>query len=314
MSEPSNPNLSEPPRVGGEPSPRIALGGADLHLSEPVAGVPAGVADAQGPRVEYGAGNGDRAHLTDYVRVLYKRRWTAITAFVLVFGTVTIYTFTATPIYEARLQLLIENQEQKVVQFQQVLDESRTLDYYQTQYRVLQSRALARRTLDAEQLWTHPLFAGGSEQTGFRLNPLTWPGALVRAISGSPGQHAEAPDSSETAAQSGAIDRFLASLAIAPVRNSRLVDIRYRSPDPQLSARIANALARQYIEQNLEFKFLATKEATEFAERAGIAEISRANRRRRPRGSPEHRRPAACRLECGRYARPHGPYREGGGV
>src|ERR1700729_3001213 len=46
-------------------------------------------------------------HLGDYLRVLVKRRWTAITAFLLVFVTITVYTFTATPIYEVRTQILI---------------------------------------------------------------------------------------------------------------------------------------------------------------------------------------------------------------
>ena len=45
---------------------------------------------------------GDDVHLLDYVKVLYKRRWTAVTAFLLVVGGVTVYTFTATPIYEAQ--------------------------------------------------------------------------------------------------------------------------------------------------------------------------------------------------------------------
>src|SRR6185503_6129058 len=55
-----------------------------------------------------GSVSGNDIHLLDYVRVLYKRRWSALTAFLIVLLTVTVYTFTATPIYEARVQLLIE--------------------------------------------------------------------------------------------------------------------------------------------------------------------------------------------------------------
>src|SRR5262245_43999383 len=100
-------------------------------------------------------------HLIDYVKVLYKRRWAAITVFLLVFGTVTVYTFTATPIYEARARLLIESEEQNVVNFKQVVDEDQTkADYYQTQYNILQSRALARRTLDQLKLWDKAPFGG----------------------------------------------------------------------------------------------------------------------------------------------------------
>ncbi len=75
---------------------------------------------------------------------------------------------------------------------------------------------------------------------------------------------ADVPAADETASQSGAIDRFLAGLTVSPIRNSRLVDVRFESPDPALSAQVANALARAYIEQNLEFKFTSSKEASDW--------------------------------------------------
>jgi len=230
----------------------------------------------------YGAGYGqaiagDEVHLTDYLCVLHKRRWTALTAFLIVFGSVTIYTFTATPIFSARTQILIENENPNVVKFEEVYEQNKALDYYQTQYRLLQSRALARRTLDAEKLWEHPLFAGGGESSGGTLNPLAWAGAGAQFVRGffvdtptsgdkpsglSPA--VDAAGSTESAVQSRVIDRFLTGLTVTPVRNSRLVDVSFLSPEPALSSRVANALAKQYIEQNLEFKFLATKEATDF--------------------------------------------------
>src|SRR5215207_8291935 len=104
--------------------------------------------------VDSGMHEGPETHLTDYVKVLYKRRWTAFTAFALVVGCITVYTFTATPIYEARTRLLLEAEQQHVVNFKEVVDEDQTkADYYQTQYNVLQSRALARRTVDGLRLW-----------------------------------------------------------------------------------------------------------------------------------------------------------------
>jgi succinoglycan biosynthesis transport protein ExoP len=217
----------------------------------------------------YGAASSDEFHLLDYLRVLHKRRWTALTAFLLVFGAVTVYTFTATPIFSARTQILIENENPNVVKFEEVYDQNKaTNDYYQTQYRILQSRLLARRTLDAEKLWEHPLFAGSDDSSGASLNPIVWAAAGVKFVQGffvaPPQVEAEAPDAAENATQSRIIDLFLAGVTVTPVRNSRLVDVSYRSSEAALSSRVANALAKQYIEQNLEFKFLATKEATDF--------------------------------------------------
>ena len=107
------------------------------------------------------AGFGDEVHLLDYVRVLYKRRWMAATIFLVVILSVTVYTFTATPIYEARVKILIESDTPNFVNFQQVIEEGQAqANYYETQYDILESRALARKTLETAQLWTHPAFAG----------------------------------------------------------------------------------------------------------------------------------------------------------
>ena len=67
----------------------------------------------------------------------------ALAAFVVVLGSVMLYTFTATPLYESRAQVLIENENPKVVKFEEVYDPSKsTDDYYQTQYRILQAIGL----------------------------------------------------------------------------------------------------------------------------------------------------------------------------
>ena len=215
---------------------------------------------------------GDRqVHLADYVRILYKRRWIGMTAFVLVVAVTAVNTFTATRIYEARTRLLIESGDQNVVKFEQVVDEERGRpDYYTTQYSILQSRALARKTLDSLKLWDHAYFGG-------RSGPPPEPGVVtkllrtVRGLFG--GREAEAapgtaenqiPARDETAAQSRAIDAFVGRLQVAQIRNSRLVDVKYRLPDPALATAIVNALAQNYIDQNLEFKFMASQEASDW--------------------------------------------------
>src|SRR5438552_3262649 len=81
---------------------------------------------------------GREVHLLDYVKILYKRRWTGITVFLLVTSTITVYTFAVTPIFEAKTRLLIEAENQNVVTFKQVVEQDQTrADYYQTQYNIL---------------------------------------------------------------------------------------------------------------------------------------------------------------------------------
>ena len=205
----------------------------------------------------------DEKHLSDYLKVMYRRRWPAATAFVTIVVAVLVYTFTATPIYKARVQLLIESDNPNVVSFKEVIQQDKaTNDYYQTQYRILQSRSLARRTLDSMNAWDV-------------FDPLKGPQKLsvTRTVAGAiagvahlvlPEKAIEPQDAGETAAQSRILNNFLNNLAVTPVRNSRLVEIEFASPHPNTAASVANGLAKAYIEQNLEFKFTASKDASDW--------------------------------------------------
>ena len=215
----------------------------------------------------YGAPVMERKHFYDYLKVVYKRRWPAATLFAIWLIGVIVNNVSTIPIYRATAQVLIDKESANVVTFKQAIEQNQTTDdYYQTQYRMLQSRALARRTIGTAGLWNHPV-----------LNPLpvnSWslgrvinaPVALVtewfrRAPAAGP---TEAPLPDETRHQSVVIDRFLSGLTITPVRSSRLVNVDYKSTDSTFAAAAANAHARAFIEQNLEHKFLASKEASDW--------------------------------------------------
>src|SRR5205823_12851752 len=102
-----------------------------------------------------------------------------------------------------------------VVAFKEAVEQNQsTDDYYQTQYRILQSRALARRTLDAARLWQHPQFAGTSEPSR-DLGALT---SALPSLTRPPVNRVEPPSSDETKAQSRAIDRFLSYVTVSPIR------------------------------------------------------------------------------------------------
>src|SRR5262245_10547966 len=232
---------------------------------------------ADAPPSRTGTGRGESggrfdsrdAHLIDYVKVLYKRRWTAIMAFVLVVGTVAVNTFTATPIYQARTRLLIETENPNVVSFKAVVEENQARqDYYQTQYNILQSRALARGTLNELNLWNTPPFGGARPRARLTSRVLRAPFAAISAVARTFARGDQTaniiPQADETAAQSRAIDVFIGRLAVVPIRASRLVDLKYELPDPVMATSIVNTLARKYIEQSLEYKFMASKEASDW--------------------------------------------------
>lgn len=203
----------------------------------------------------------DEFHLLDYAKVLYKRRWIATIVFLIVVLSAVAHTFTATRVFEARTRLMIEIADRNVVAFKEVIEEGQANpDYYQTQYSILQSRALARRTIHGLGLWNSPYLVGASDQRSFDVGGLVAP---LRALLGQASERDERP-AKETARQSQAINALLANLTVEPLRNSRLVDVKYRSTSPVFSARVANELAKNYIEQMLEYKYTASQEATQW--------------------------------------------------
>jgi capsular exopolysaccharide synthesis family protein len=195
--------------------------------------------------------NGVRKHLC----AVYRWRWIALTTFVVVLMYTALRTFTAMPVYEATTQLLIRTDERNVLTFEDVVKQDRAgYNYAETQYRLLRSRALARRTISALGMWHQPPI--GSPAATVSPRPSSGVGDAVHSTIRSDIQtrRPETHDFDTAAAdenedESAAIDRLLAGLTIAPIRNSHLVDVKYRSPDPRLAARVVSELVRQYIAQ-----------------------------------------------------------------
>src|SRR5258705_7582472 len=138
----------------------------------------------------------------EIVRILYRRRWAMATIFAAVVLTTVAHAFTAIPVYEARTRLLIESDDPSVVSFKAVVDEGQpNPDYYQTQYGILQSRELARRTIDSLRLWH-------SEPAGTGPHPTLWSRLWPVAPPEGP-ETTQVDTTDEALAQSVAIDRFL---------------------------------------------------------------------------------------------------------
>jgi capsular exopolysaccharide synthesis family protein len=89
-------------------------------------------------------------------------------------------------------------------------------------------------------------------------------GLVAGLFTSAPAAAIEPAGGDETALQSKAIDTFAVHLTVAPVRNSRLVDVKFRSADAALASAIVNALAQNYINQTLEYKFSANKDANDW--------------------------------------------------
>tara|TARA_B100001179_G_C18603518_1_gene412194 strand:+ start:1587 stop:3722 length:2136 start_codon:yes stop_codon:yes gene_type:complete len=103
--------------------------------------------------------------------------------------------------------------------------EARDLQYYNTQYELLNSRASALNVVEALDLGQNPAFLDA-----YKID-------------------------SNQISDDMAVGILLANVQIQPVAGSNLVDIEYSSPDARLSAEIANSWAAEFLQANFQKRF-----------------------------------------------------------
>jgi len=186
-------------------------------------------------------GREQESNLREYWQVLLKRKW-IVAAFALpLFAGVSFYSFTAKPVYTAKGTLLIEK-EPNILNFEAAFQiETFRDDFYQTQFKVLQSRSLADNVIEKMKLDESPRFAGkGSE-----------------AEKGKSGAQ-------NSGARTRLIDQFLKKLTVNPIPQTRLVEVQWKAQDPKFAAEVVNALFDSFIYMSIELKYAKTQQATEF--------------------------------------------------
>jgi polysaccharide biosynthesis transport protein len=193
----------------------------------------------------------EEIHLRDYMQIILLRKWIVLTFFIAVVTTVTVGSFMAKPQYKSTVSIKIDKENPNILTFKDAYAVERPEeDYYQTQYKVLKSRNLARRVIRQMKLDANPEFANRKDGTAHASSFLK-----------------KETLSREDGIDSLLIDRFLDRMEVVPQQKSRLVNISFSSYDPQLSARVADAIAKSFIDLNIDSKFEAAQQGREWLEK-----------------------------------------------
>ena len=191
-----------------------------------------------------------------YWKVIRKRRWTILTAFMVLFVVVLVGTFKQKPVYRAKALLEIEKENPSLVTPQELFQLDEVSDsYLETEYKVLSSEDLAERVITQLHL---------GEVAEFRPQKRSWPWtANPRPVAN--GLPAEATlAGGDPSIQETVLAGFESRFDIKPFRRSRAVEISFGSQDPVLAARVVNALVSNYIDKNLEARWDAAQKASEW--------------------------------------------------
>jgi succinoglycan biosynthesis transport protein ExoP len=186
--------------------------------------------------------------LREYVRVLIKRKWTVLACLAAIFSIGAIASFKMIPIYEAAGHIAINRPDSNLVNFKDPA--AGTGDYsdpsdMDTEVSILQSDLLALQVIKTLKLDKMPEFGG---------RPTVEPTDNL------------APDPLQTDSPSTSmlLGAFRSGLRVALKPNTRIVEIRYVSTNPQLTADIVNTLVNTYVEQNFKTKFESTMQASDW--------------------------------------------------
>jgi polysaccharide biosynthesis transport protein len=189
-------------------------------------------------------------NLRDYWRTVQKRRWTVLSILLITFTIAAIATWKQKPVYRAEALLEIQKENANIPTVQELFQLENVSDnYLETQYKVLQSETLARRVIAQLHL---------ERDTEFNPPKDSWFHAKTQAAPRMPGSGVD-PDVEQTV-----LREFKDRLSIEPVRRSRLVQISFESQDPQVTAQVVNALANNYIQGNLESRWMAAQKASKW--------------------------------------------------
>jgi capsular exopolysaccharide synthesis family protein len=187
-----------------------------------------------------------------YWRTLKRAKWLIMFVTLLCLGIGVYVAATATPIYQASSKILADPQQPAANRDEQYIASSMVFLFYETQYEIIQSRAIAETVVDKLNLvdWYKQEQAILKQENAdsFTLNDLK---TEIKALLGTVDSEVAQPKTDEELrimiagmVQSG--------ITVTGGRQSQIINISYEAEDPQLATNIINAVAQAYIQFGLE--------------------------------------------------------------
>ena len=227
------------------------------------------------PQESFGSEPGEN-DLIDLDRIagIIRRQWKVVLAITLV-GAIGGFTYLwfATPFYSATAEVLIDQSDAGLTaQFTGNTDPSQTDAAIMSQVELLSSPNVAGEAVDQLQLDKNAAFMASGKTLKSQIlglfKPLMSPFQRKRPVPA--GQAAPPP----TTPRDQAVDIVQGNTEVQRVRGTYLLQITYANPDPVLAAKIANAVAEGYLADQLNSKYDATRQASDWLQQR-IAELSR---------------------------------------
>jgi polysaccharide biosynthesis transport protein len=179
-------------------------------------------------------------HLRDYLRIILKRRYTALTFFIIVSVIVVIGTLSSTPIYQASAKVLIEKVEPANLAMLYPYYAPYEPEFYETQFQIIKSTSVARKVVKALSL-------ENTYESYFKGHKIS-----------------ASMQKSKADILAGIIN---AGIVVSSVKNSKIVNMGFVSTNPEFAVLVANSVAQAYIDEILEMRMSTSRYSMEWMTR-----------------------------------------------
>lgn len=219
----------------------------------------------------------EQAHLREYMRIVLKRRWLILSLVVIATSLTAIQMYRLPDIYQAETQIQIEPR-QNVLQTREVVINSGQRDptYWMTQLKLIQNPQLARQVVLALNLQDDPRFLGGQARSSVAASVRrVFSGGGDSSAAGRRGVSVVTEDEADTenlspeqlARLEPYEDAVRGGLRVEPLEKTSLVNISYTHTNPEVAARVVNALAEVFIERDIRRERAGAERASELLAR-----------------------------------------------
>ncbi len=210
----------------------------------------------------------DEIDLRDLIDTLIRRKSVVLSGLLLCFTAVALYTFMATPLFKAMGVLRVSTQSDKLTKFENVETSAlRTMEFQQTQVKLLQSEQLASRVISRMDLLENTVFnprakskAGEAQAQGLFQTIK----GFIRPESSGDTLDLLSDEAKEQIVVDSSLNRFIRLFKVNPVRNSELIEVTFTSTSPALAAEVTNTAMDEFINMAMASKLKSSQDAGKF--------------------------------------------------
>lgn len=210
----------------------------------------------------------DEIDLKHLWQIIYRSKWRIIALSVMVTLFAIIFAQSQTPIYVASSTMLIEQEQSKVVELNDIYNETDSRqEYYYTQLEIIASTPIAEKVVRDLNLVEYSLFNQPPKPKS------RWQ-AFKDLLNPPPPSEPLTKEQQQQNKFDGIVGYILGGMSALPISKTELVVISFESEDPAFAALAANAIADAYINNQMDVNLQRVEKSATWLNRslAGLKE------------------------------------------